>query len=55
MKRWASVLPLAAAAGAWGHEGHGMPDASHWHASDTFGLALVVALAALALWWSARK
>jgi hypothetical protein len=55
MKGLASVLPLAAAAGAWAHDGHGLPGAGHWHATDAFGLALIVALAALALWWSARK
>jgi hypothetical protein len=39
---------------AWAHEGHGF-EGSHWHASDTFGFALVAALALAALWWSRRK
>jgi hypothetical protein len=37
-----ALLPLAAKA----HEGHGLPGASHWHATDTVGLLVVVALAA---------
>jgi hypothetical protein len=27
----------------------------HWHATDTFGLLLVGALAALAIWFGGRK
>jgi hypothetical protein len=37
------------------HEGHGMPGASHWHATDAVGLLVVVALAAGAWWWIRRK
>jgi hypothetical protein len=37
------------------HEGHGLPGASHWHATDAVGLVLVVALAAGAWWWIRRK
>ncbi len=37
-----TLIPLVAAA----HEGHGLPGASHWHASDTLGLLLVAVLAA---------
>jgi len=36
------------------HNGHGMGQA-HWHATDTFGLLLVGALAALAIWFGGRK
>jgi len=43
-------LPLAALA----HEGHGM-DGSHWHATDLWGFAVVLALAAAAVWWRGRK
>ena len=51
---------LAAAAAltatrAQAHEGHGLPGASHWHATDALGLVLVVALAAGAWWWTRRK
>ena len=43
-----SLLPGLALA----HEGHGLSGA-HWHATDTVGLLIVVALAAAA-WWSSR-
>jgi hypothetical protein len=35
------------------HAGHGLPGASHWHASDVFGLVLAVAAVA-GLWWLGR-
>jgi hypothetical protein len=44
------ATPLALA-----HEGHGLPGASHWHATDTLGLLLVGAVAAAAAWWLRRK
>ncbi len=47
----ATALPLA----AFAHEGHGLPGASHWHATDTLGLLLVVVLAAGAVWLSRRR
>jgi hypothetical protein len=40
-----TLLPLLAQA----HEGHGQAGASHWHATDTAGLLLVLGLAA-GLW-----
>ena len=43
-----------AAASAQAHEGHGLSGATHWHASDTLGLLLVV-VAAGALAWAARR
>ena len=43
---------LAAATSALAHEGHGIEGASHWHATDTFGLLLVAGAAALAWWFS---
>ncbi|AEG94396.1 hypothetical protein [Ramlibacter tataouinensis] len=54
-----SITLKAAAAGAWlahagaafAHEGHGLAG-DHWHATDSFGLLLVGALAALAVWLS---
>jgi hypothetical protein len=36
------------------HGGHGLSGA-HWHASDLFGPALLLALAGAALWWNRRK
>ncbi len=50
----AGLLALFVPALAAAHEGHGL-DNPHWHASDLFGLLLVVALAAGALWWRGRK
>ena len=35
------ALPLLATA----HAGHGLPTASHWHATDTAGLLLVLGIA----------
>jgi hypothetical protein len=51
----AALLPALLAAPAVAHEGHGLPGASHWHATDTFGLLLVAALAVAAVAWSRRK
>jgi hypothetical protein len=50
-----SLIAACAAAPAWAHEGHGLPGASHWHATDTFGLLLVALLAGAAIAWSRRK
>jgi hypothetical protein len=47
-----ALFPLALAASA--HDGHGLPGVSHWHASDTLGLLLVVVLAAGAWLFSRR-
>jgi hypothetical protein len=45
----ATVPALAAA-----HEGHGVPGAAHWHATDAWGfLALAVVLGLL--WWQRGK
>jgi hypothetical protein len=49
----AGTSALAACA-AMAHEGHGLPGTSHWHASDVFGLVLVVAAVA-GLWWFSRR
>ena len=42
---------IAASAGAFAHDGHGL-FGSHWHATDTVGLLLVAGVAALAVWHS---
>jgi hypothetical protein len=46
---------LAAPFAASAHEGHGLPGARHWHATDAFGLVLVVVAAAALLWWRGRR
>jgi hypothetical protein len=48
-----SLILFAAQAGA--HEGHGMPGASHWHASDIQGLLLLAGVCCALLWLSRRK
>ncbi len=40
------------AATAFAHEGHGIPGASHWHATDTFGLVAAVLAVAIGLWFT---
>jgi len=53
--RSALCAALAAVATAsFAHEGHGMTGASHWHATDTFGLLALGGLIALAIWLSSR-
>ena len=51
-----AVFPVIMWAGAaLAHEGHGMSaamNATHWHATDTWGFVVVAALAALAIWIS---
>lgn len=32
------------------HEGHGLPG-SHWHATDTWGLLVLLGAVAVAVWW----
>ncbi len=49
-----ALLAVLSAGTAAAHEGHGFAN-PHWHASDLFGLLLVVALAAGAWWWRGRK
>ena len=44
---------LATALPAHAHPGHAA-DALHWHASDLFGLAIVIALGVGALWLARR-
>ena len=54
----ALLLPLWLATSlARAHEGHGLPGASHWHASDTGGFVMLAAVAAAAgaMWWRNRK
>jgi hypothetical protein len=45
---WLPALALA-------HPGHGLAAPSHWHASDTFGLLVVIALTALAWAGTGKK
>jgi hypothetical protein len=47
----AALAPWAASA----HEGHGLPGASHWHASDVLGYLLLAAAVAAAVYFSRRK
>ena len=55
LMKTALLAPLALPVAAWAHEGHGLPGASHWHASDTHGLLLVAALVAVGCWLARRK
>jgi hypothetical protein len=54
MTRITTGLSIAfAAVSSHAHGGHGLKG-THWHATDTFGLLLVGALAALAIWLSRK-
>jgi hypothetical protein len=39
---------------AWAHDGHGMPSATHFHASDAWGFAMLAGVA-VAVFLLARK
>ena len=54
MRSLASLALLLHTGLAAAHEGHG-PANPHWHASDLFGIALLVAVAAGVFWFSRRK
>jgi hypothetical protein len=40
---------------SWAHDGHGAADAVHWHATDTWGFVVTLALVGAAFWFSRRK
>ncbi len=48
------VGSLAAPAIALAHDGHGMPSAMHFHASDGWGFAMLAAVA-VAVFFMAKK
>jgi hypothetical protein len=45
----AAAALLTSAVAALAHDGHGL-QASHWHATDSAGFVVVLALATVALW-----
>jgi hypothetical protein len=51
-KHFSALMLVACASLAQAHEGHGLPGASHWHASDAALLLAVVAAVGL---WLARR
>lgn len=54
--RVATLLTLGAlSAPALAHEGHGLPGAAHWHATDVLGFVAVAALVAGVIWFKGRK
>ena len=55
LKNIAPALLTVAANSVLAHSGHGMPGATHWHATDTAGLAVVVVGALLALWIAGKE
>ncbi|NBD19822.1 hypothetical protein GTZ97_03940 [Aquabacterium fontiphilum] len=46
----ALITPLSLA-----HEGHGLPGAAHWHATDVLGFIAVGAVAVALIWFKGRK
>ena len=55
MKKTLLALLASAPAAGWTHEGHGLPGASHWHATDTLGWLLAGVVALALVWWGRRK
>lgn len=53
MNYLATLPAMMLATAAQAHEGHGLASASHWHATDAIGFA-VVAVAIAAVLWSRR-
>lgn len=52
-RRLLAVVTFAAhITSSFAHEGHGLGQGSHWHASDTLGLLLVGVVAAFVFWRS---
>ena len=45
---------LACTVPTWAHEGHGMDDASHYHATDVWGFVVMAALMAVVWWFTGR-
>ena len=48
-----SIAVYAVSAGAstvFAHDGHGLGNGAHWHATDVWGFVVVGALSALAIW-----
>ncbi len=52
ISRLASASLAAASSLALAHEGHGLEAASHWHATDVFGLVVGAAAISIALWFT---
>ena len=56
LRRGAALLAAAASPVlARAHEGHGMPGASHWHATDVAAFAVAAVAVALVLWLGRKK
>ena len=49
-----ATAALLSPALALAHSGHGM-EGPHWHATDAFGLVVLAAVFAAAVWWARRK
>jgi hypothetical protein len=49
----AGSVGLTASALSLAHSGHGAGSGSHWHATDSVGLLVAVALVAV-LWWGRK-
>ncbi|MDH3461301.1 MAG: hypothetical protein OEM00_10085 [Burkholderiaceae bacterium] len=55
MKMFSTALYLALSGAASAHQGHGLSDSGHWHATDAWGLAVMATVLFSVLWWSRRK
>ncbi len=47
----AALLPTLSLA----HDGHGLGNGAHWHASDSAGFVLLAVAVAAGIWWTRRK
>ncbi len=54
-KRSSLLLLALPSLPALAHEGHHLPGAHHWHATDVFGYVALAVVIGLAWWLSGRK
>ena len=55
MKIFTTALYLALCGAASAHQGHGLSDSGHWHATDAWGLTVMAAVLGAVLLWLRRK
>jgi hypothetical protein len=54
MKKITLMLSSAIGAAAFAHDGHGLGDSAHWHATDALGFVIAAALLAVAVYFGKK-